>query len=90
MAEVIAFPLVRRVGDIRHKAALLAWRPYEMGSRNPQRTREKLLAAWLAPRREAMLRRGLAPHVVDQEMRAYETAIRVELARLLAAGNGVA
>ena len=90
MGEVVVFPLGRRVGDARAKARSLATHPSVLASRNPARTRERLLAAWLAPRRRTMLRRGIAPEIVEQEMRAYETVIRIELARLLMAGDGVA
>jgi hypothetical protein len=82
MAEVIAFPAARRIGFIRNMAdSMLSYRPDAA---------ERTLSARLDATRDAMLRRGLSPDVVDREIRSLELAIRAKLWTIIMQGGDVA
>jgi Family of unknown function (DUF6074) len=71
MAEVLPFPATRRFSLIRKMARLLATYSADAA--------ERTLRARLDATRSAMLRRGIAPEVVEREIRSLELAIRAEL-----------
>jgi hypothetical protein len=78
--EIVAFPSVRRVGYVRKLAWMLVhYRPDAA---------ERTLAAQLDIQRAAMLRRGLAPDVVERELRALELAVRARLWAIVMQGGG--
>ena len=74
-AVVVPFPIVRRRSFVRKHAARMA--------SLPETTGEKHLAYQLRLQTETMLKRGIAPDIVEQEVRSLETAIRCELGRLV-------
>jgi hypothetical protein len=80
--EVIPFPSGRRVGTIRRQARTMA-------GYSPDAA-ERTLAAQLNAQRAAMLRRGIAPAVVERELRSLELAIRCELCALGMPDGGAA
>lgn len=82
MAEIVPFPTVRRVGMIRNMARLLATYSADAA--------ERTLHARLDATRDAMLRRGLKPEVVTDEVRSLELAIRAELWTVVMRGGDVA
>jgi Family of unknown function (DUF6074) len=81
-AEVLPFPATRRVGFIRKMAAVLATYSREGA--------EKTLAVRLDTARSVMLRKGIAPDVVEREVRALELAIRARLCVVVMQGGDVA
>ena len=60
MSEVIAFPLTHRVGFIRKQARVIAGMGREAGYRHIQRM--------LRLQINSMKRKGIAQHVIDQEI----------------------
>jgi hypothetical protein len=74
-ATVIPFPLVRRRDFVLRNAGRIA--------DSTPRTAEKLLAHAINIQAETMLRRGIDPALVAQQARAFETAIRAEVWRLV-------
>jgi Family of unknown function (DUF6074) len=82
MAQIVPFPTVRRVGMIRNMARLLATYSADAA--------ERTLHARLDATRDAMLRRGLDPEVVADEVRSLELAIRAELWAVVMRGGDVA
>jgi hypothetical protein len=89
-AAIIPFPLVRRRELIERTARNVAFRGYALGSRDPQATGEKLLAAAIKGQRETMERRGVDLETIERELQQFEAAVRVTAARLLAEGGGAA
>jgi hypothetical protein len=80
--EIVAFPCVRRTGYVRKLAWMMAhYRP---------EAAERTLAAQLNAQSGAMLRRGLAPEVVERELRALELAVRARLWTIVMQGGDVA
>jgi Family of unknown function (DUF6074) len=80
MAEIVAFPLTRRIGSIRRMARMMA-------SYSPEGA-ERALATPLRQQYEALLRRGIAPEVAVREVRSFEAAIRAQRWRLVLLRDG--
>jgi hypothetical protein len=81
-ACIIPFPTVRRRAFVLKHAARMASLPHK--------TADKLLAAQLDVQRATMARRGIAPELVDEQMRALEIAVRSELWRMVLTPGGAA
>jgi Family of unknown function (DUF6074) len=81
-AEIVPFPAARRAGHVRSMARLLL-------SYSPEGA-ERTLAANLTRQRATLLRHGLAPEVVDREIRALELAIRTRLWVIVMQGGDAA
>jgi hypothetical protein len=82
MAEMLVFPLHRRVGFIRKHAAFFL-------SHHPA-AGEKSLQAQLDIQRSTLLRRGIEPELVELEITQLEGAIRAEAWRRTFFGGGAA
>jgi hypothetical protein len=80
--KIVAFPSVRRIGYIRKLARMLASCSVKGGERS--------LAVQLRAQQQAMLRRGLAPEVVDRELRSLELAVRARLWSIVMQGGDAA
>jgi hypothetical protein len=77
--EILPFPARHRIGYIRNMAWLLAgYRPAAA---------ERTLAAQLKARRQAMLRRGIRPDVVEREAYMLEYALRAALSDVMCGGD---
>jgi hypothetical protein len=82
MAEIVPFPAARRIRLIRNMARLLAtYRPDAA---------ERTLQRHLEATRDAMLRRGLSPEMVQREIRSLELAIRAKLWTIVMQGGDAA
>jgi Family of unknown function (DUF6074) len=80
--QIIPFPSTHRVGHIRKMARLLA-------SYRPDAA-ERTLAARLNAQYGAMLRRGIAPEIIERELRSLELAIRAQLWAIVMRGGDAA
>jgi hypothetical protein len=80
MAEIVAFPLTRRIGSIRRLARMMASYSREGA--------ERALATPLRQQYEALIRRGIAPDLAAREVRSFELAIRTQLWRLVLLRDG--
>jgi len=80
--QLIPSPAVRRVGLIRKLARLMAGYSAEGG--------ERALYARLNIQYNAMVSRGMAPDVVERELRSLESAIRTELWGIVMRGGDAA
>jgi hypothetical protein len=84
-ADVVPFPLARRRDLIQRQAAWFC----DQG----ERAAESNLWRLLQVQRDALLRRGVDPPVVEREVQALEAAIRAAATRLVYAprpGGGAA
>jgi hypothetical protein len=82
MAEIVPFPAARRVAFIRkHAARMAALAPVPA---------EKHLMQQLTVQRDTMLRRGIAPEVVEREITTLASAIRAALWRVVLTPGGAA
>ena len=84
MAEVIPFPSAQRVGLIRMLAKSMASSGHSVDSA------ERMLAGRLTTQRAAMLRKGIAPNVVEREVRSLELAVRARLSEIVMRGGDAA
>jgi hypothetical protein len=82
MAEVIPFPVVRRVDFV--------WRHAARMSELRAKAAENHLASQLKIQRDTMTRKGVDPERIDQELATLEAAIRAELWRLVLSPGGAA
>jgi hypothetical protein len=80
--KIVPFPQIRRRRFILKTAQRLAGAP--------SKTAEKLLAATLRLQAEAMVRKQIAPDLIEREYRALELAIRAELWRQVIVPDGAA
>ncbi|MYZ47331.1 DUF6074 family protein [Propylenella binzhouense] len=83
MAEIIAFPIVRRRAFVCKQAARVADAP-------TSRTAERLIADILNRQAAAMRRRGLSEEAVQVQVHSLECAIRTELWHLVLQPGGAA
>ena len=81
-AQLVPFPATRRVGLIGRMAR-------QMASYRPDAA-ERTLWIRLDATRSAMLRKGIAPGLVDREIRSLELAIRAKLWMIVMQGGDVA
>lgn len=79
-AEVVPFPLARRVAFIRKQASSMAARSCGLA--------EKYLALQMRIQASALSSRGVDAQAVAREVEAMERAIRVELTAMLAKQKG--
>lgn len=79
-ATVVPFPVVRRRAFIGKTAARIA-------GASP-RAAEKLMVAALKRQRDVLARKGVAPELVEAEVRALEVAIRAAMWRVLLSPPG--
>lgn len=79
MAEIVPFPIVKRVDFIARQAAYAASLRRESGEAHIQRQ--------LDTQRQVMHRRGVAPTRIEREVKALESAIRAALWRQIFAGG---
>ena len=70
-AQIMAFPLARRRAFIVRQAGSMSTRSEDLS--------ERYLAQQLRLQADALLRKGIAPAMVDHEVAALERAIRDEL-----------
>ena len=77
--EILPFPATRRVGYISNMARLLA-------SYRPDAA-ERTIATRLTVQRQAMLRRGIRPDVVESEAYMLEYALRAALSNVMFGGD---
>lgn len=80
--QIIPFPSTHRIGVIRNLARAMASYS-ETGA-------ERTLAMQLERQHEAMLRKGIAPEIVQRELRAFELAIRAQLWAIVMQGGDAA
>jgi hypothetical protein len=76
MSQVLLFPATRRVGTIRRWASNIATYNKVLSRENTIRSRLNIFA-------EGLRRVGFGEDVVTQETASLETALRVEIGRLL-------
>jgi hypothetical protein len=79
MAEILPFPVTKRAEFIARQAAYAASLRKESGEAHIRRQ--------LDTQRQVMHRRGIAPALIDREVRALENAIRAALWREVFAGG---
>jgi len=79
---VIPFPRTRNRPFVLKHAARMA--------KLPQKTAEKHLAHQLQVQAQTMTKRGIAPEIIEDEIRALESAIRAELWYVVMLGGGAA
>lgn len=79
MAEIIPYPLARRVARVHRLACQTAQRPPQEG--------EKHLRRQVEVQRETLLNYGVTPDRVDEEARAFEGAVRGRLWSLVLQGE---
>jgi hypothetical protein len=79
---IVPFPSASRIGYIRKLAGMMACCSARGG--------EQSLAVQLRAQQQAMLRRGLAPEVVDRELRSLELAVRARLWSIVMQGGDAA
>lgn len=83
MADIYVFPVTRNRSKIRRTAAFMA--------SVPQNHAEGHLREQIRRLREGLTKRHVPAPLVEQECRAYETALRCELWRIvLVEGGGAA
>jgi len=82
MAEVIAFPLARRVGYVRKQGQWYAEQAPKAAESNLRRQMQVQLGA--------LLNRGVDPSTAEREVQALEAAIRCEVWRVILTPGGAA
>jgi hypothetical protein len=82
MAEIVVFPLSRRIGSIRRMARMMA-------SYSPEAA-ERSLATPLRQQREALIRRGFTPEVATREVKSFELAVRAQMWGIILRGGDAA
>lgn len=80
MAEVIPFPLARRVDLVRRHADRVLELTPDAGERH--------LLRQVDVQRQALLRKGCAPDVVEAVCRDLEGAMRAEIWKIVLTGHG--
>ncbi|RVI06479.1 hypothetical protein CN205_13915 [Sinorhizobium meliloti] len=74
-STVIAFPLVRRVGKIRHTASKLATKHGEDATLYWKQV--------VSSQRKHLSRVGLSPEEIDVELRTFFDAVQCQMARMV-------
>lgn len=80
MAEVLPFPLAARVDFVERHARLIAGMSAEVGEAHLQRQ--------LKVQADTLARKGVAPELIESELKALESAIRAALWRNVFAPSG--
>jgi len=78
-AEILPFPVAKRVEFVAKQAAYAASLRRESG--------EAYLIRQVETQREVMQRRGIAPSLIERELRSFENAVRAALWREVFAGG---
>ena len=82
VAQIVPFPLCHRAGLVRRQA-------HRITELSP-RAGERHLARQLQLQRETLLRKGVAPEIVDCELVALERAIRTAIWSVVLTPGGAA
>ena len=78
-ATILPFPLVCRRDFVPRNAARIA--------EPAPRTADKLLGYVVQVQVDTMVRRGIAPDLIEREAKSFENAIRGDLCRLMRLGG---